>query len=597
MAKNPLKITSTTLRDAHQSLLATRMHTDDMIDVCESIDKVGYFSVEMWGGATFDSCIRFTGENPWERITTLKKYIKKTPFQMLLRGQNCVGYRHYADDLVGAFIDHAADRGIDIFRIFDALNDPRNVEFATNRVKKKNKTAEGCICYTTSPVHTIDTYVKLAQQLKDMGSDLICIKDMAGLLDPIKAFELTKRLKEEVKLPVHLHTHSTTGFSVATYLKAAEAGVDIIDCAISTLSMGTSQPAVETFVAMFEGTDRDTGFDTKLLKTIAAHIDEVRKENYQSYETGFSGVDARVLTAQVPGGMLSNLNNQLKEMNALDKYNEVMEEIPRVREDFGFPPLVTPSSQIVGVQAVMNVISGERYKVIPEESKLYLKGMYGRPPADVNEEIRKKALGDEKVIDSRPADLLEPEFPKIDKENIKYLKNVEDKIIYAMFPKASMPFFEAREKGELHKFKEKLHTKPVAHKQKDSESIIDSNIYKYNVKVEGQTFEVLVSEGEIKAEAKTQKSAKKTQQKPQASGGKITGEQIDIKSELPGVVIDVLVNQGQQVRAGEKILVIEAMKMMNDITAPIDGIVSSVNVSANDKIEIGTVMVSISQTQ
>ncbi len=593
MAKNPLKITSTTLRDAHQSLLATRMHTDDMIEICETIDSVGYYSVEMWGGATFDSCIRFTGENPWERITTLKKYIKNTPFQMLLRGQNCVGYRHYADDLVASFVDHAADRGMDIFRVFDALNDPRNVEFAINRVKKNNKKAEGCICYTTSPVHTIDSYIKLGKQLKDMGSDLICIKDMAGLLDPLTAYDLTKRLKDEVKLPIHLHTHSTTGFSVAMYMKAAEAGVDIIDCAISTISMGTSQPAVETFVAMFKGTDRDTGLDPAKLKIIASHIEQVRKENYQSYETGFNGVDARVLTAQVPGGMLSNLNNQLKEMNALDKYDAVMEEIPKVRKDFGYPPLVTPSSQIVGVQAVMNVISGERYKVIPEESKLYLKGMYGRPPADVNEEIRKKALGDEEIITVRPADTLDPEFPKINKENIPYLKNEEDKIIYAMFPKASMPFFEARENGELYKFKEKLHKKPETPKSKQSN---ETDVYKYNVKVEGQTFEVLVSEGDISAEhVSSSKSVKQT--KAPAPAAKSTGEAIDIKSELPGVVIDVLVTDGQQVRAGEKILVIEAMKMMNDITSPIDGVISSVNVKTNDKIEIGAVMVSISQTQ
>lgn len=589
MGKNPLKITSTTLRDAHQSLLATRMHIEDMVEVCEIMDNVGYFSIEMWGGATFDACIRFTGEDPWERITTLKKYIKKTPFQMLLRGQNCVGYRHYADDIVAAFIERAAERGMDIFRIFDALNDPRNMEFATKEVKKNKKTAEGCICYTTSPVHNIDAFVKLGKQLKDMGSDLICVKDMAGLLDPYTAYELTGRLKSEVGLPVHLHTHSTTGFSVATYLKAAEAGVDIVDCAISTLSMGTSQPAEETLIAIFKGSERDTGINMKPLEKVAAYIEKIRKDKYSAYESDIMGVDARILETQVPGGMLSNMISQLREMNALDKYDAVMNELPKVREDFGFPPLVTPTSQIVGVQAVMNVISGERYKVVPEESKLLLKGMYGRPPAPINETIRKKVLGDEKIVTERPADTLEAELPKITKENIPYLKTVEDKLIYAMFPKACVPFFEAREKGKLGEFKEKLWKKPEIKTDDKTGKKADTGIYKYNVKIEGQTFEVLISESEIGHQASAQKVVeKKVEPKASAPAGNV-----EVKSELPGMIVEILVSAGQSVKTGDKIMVIEAMKMLNDITSPSDGVISEIPVSANEKVEIGHVLARI----
>jgi pyruvate/oxaloacetate carboxyltransferase len=407
---------------------------------------------------------------------------------------------------------------------------------------------------------------------------------MAGLLDPFTAYELTGRLKSEVGLPVHLHTHSTTGFSVATYLKAAEAGVDIVDCAISTLSMGTSQPAVETLVAIFKDTDRDTGINIDPLKIIASHFDKVRKENYQAYEANFQGVDARTLYAQVPGGMLSNMTNQLKELNALDKYDAVMEEIPRVREDFGFPPLVTPSSQIVGVQAVMNVIAGERYKVVPEESKLYLKGMYGRPPAAINQEVRKKALGNEPAIDVRPADLLNPELPKIEAEKIPYLKSLEDKVTYAMFGKKALEFLEAREKGELYKYKEKLIAKPK--KTDDTKKASDENIYKYNVQIEGQTFEVLISEGEIGQAVKSVK--------PKIPATATSGSSdLEIKSELPGQVVEVNVKPGEKVKKGDKLLVVEAMKMMNDILSPADATVNEVLVSTGEKIEIGITMVKL----
>ena len=587
MAKNPLKITSTTLRDAHQSLLATRMHTDDMLEVCETIDKMGYYSVEMWGGATFDATLRFTGEDPWERITTLKKYIKNTPFQMLLRGQNCVGYRHYADDVVEAFVAKSAERGIDIFRIFDALNDLRNIEFAVKQVKKNGKIAEGCVSYTTSHLHTIDLYVKQAKQIEDMGCDLVCIKDMAGLLEPYTAYELVKKMKEAVKIPIHLHCHTTSGMSPATYVKAAEAGVDIVDCAISTLSMGTSQPAIETMVVMMRGTDRDTGIDLEKLAPIAMHMKEVRADKYSAYEANFSGVDARVLSAQVPGGMLSNMYNQLKDYNALDKYDEVMEEIPRVRKDFGYPPLVTPSSQIVGVQAVMNVLAGERYKNITKESKEYLKGMYGRPIGEVNEELRKKALGDEKPITCRPADLLEPELPKLEKENIPFLKTLEDKLSYILHPKPALEFFKAREKGELHLYKEKLHKKlekeiqaPASKTSQRQSSTAKGGVACYKVVLEGKTFQVQVMDSEIESIV-----VKKDIE--------VNDANYEVKADLPGSIIEIHVQEGDEVQEGENLMVIESMKMMNNIICPANGTIVSIKVNAGDNVQIGSVLLTL----
>ena len=607
MDKNPLKITSTTLRDAHQSLLATRLHTDDMVEVLEQIDKVGYFSAEVWGGATFDTCLRYTGENPWERLTTIKKHMKRTPLQMLLRGQNLVGYRHYADDVVEAFVAKAAEHGIDIFRVFDALNDLRNIEYALKQVKKVNKIAEGCIAYTTSPLHTIDKYVSMGKELENMGCDLLCIKDMAGLLTPFAAFELIEKLKHSIKIPIHLHSHCTTGLAVATYLSAAEAGVDIVDCAISTFSMGTSQPAVETMVAIFQGTERDTGFDLKTFEPIAKHFSEMRSGKYAYYDSNLMGVDAQVLIAQVPGGMLSNLTNQLKEMNALDKYDEVLKEIPKVREDFGFPPLVTPTSQIVGVQAVMNVISGERYKVITKESEEYLKGMYGAAPGKVNAELLKKALKDEKPIVCRPADLLKPELPLIDKENNPYLKTMEDKLMYIMFPQPAQKFFEAREAGTLDQYKEKLYKK-VEEKLSGAVSADAKNtsgVFAYTIAVDGQQFQVQVAEGEV-GEIMVQNVQKaapvqqvqqiqqvvqqpvQQQQAPVAAGG------FQVTSELPGDVIEVCVKPGDRVQQNEKLVVIEAMKMMNDVTSPKSGVVASVEVKVGDRIEMGKVLLTIS---
>ncbi|MEA3406580.1 MAG: pyruvate/oxaloacetate carboxyltransferase, partial [Chloroflexota bacterium] len=448
MADNPLKITDTILRDAHQSLLATRMSTGDMLPIAEKLEKVGYHSLEMWGGATFDSAMRFLKENPWERIRVLRERMPTTKFQMLLRGQNILGYRHYPDDIVEKFVEHSVKNGIDIFRIFDALNDPRNMSWAFECVKKYGGHVQGSICYTLSPVHDNDTFVELAQELKEMGADSICIKDMAALCTPYVAYELVKRLKEEVGLPVQYHTHNTSGFAMAALVKAAEAGVDVVDTAISSIAGGTAQPPTESIVATFQDTERDTGLDLELLTDIASYFREIREEHLPRFESGLETADIRVLLYQIPGGMLSNLVNQLREQGAEDRWEDVLEELPRTRRDLGYPPLVTPTSQIVGTQAVMNVLLGERYKVIPQEVRDYCKGLYGRPPAPIDPEVMKKALGDEEPITCRPADLLEPGFEKAREEIGDLARNEEDVLSYALFPQPAREFFELREVGK-----------------------------------------------------------------------------------------------------------------------------------------------------
>ena len=443
LAVKPLKITDTTLRDAHQSLLATRMRTEDMLPIAEKIDQVGYFSVEMWGGATFDSCIRFLNENPWERSRQLKKKMPKTPFQMLLRGQNLLGYRHYADDVVDRFVKKSADVGIDIFRIFDALNDFRNIQRAMEIAKKCNKVVEGTLSYTVSPVHNVELYVKKAKQLEEMGSDIICIKDMAGLLTPRVTLSLVEEIKRTVKLPIHLHTHATTGLVGMNLQCAIEAGVDIVDTAISPLSMGTSQFATECIVASLKETPRDTGLDLEELHEIADYFKEVKKK-YSEFESDFKSVDVKILQSQIPGGMISNMENQLKDQNAADKIDEVLQEVPRVRKDMGYPPLVTPTSQIVGSQATLNILTGERYKVITKETRDCLLGKYGRLPGELNQELLAKVVENEKVIDCRPADLLNPEWDIVVKECKGKVTEEEDLLTYAMFPKVALKFFETR---------------------------------------------------------------------------------------------------------------------------------------------------------
>lgn len=449
MAKNPLKITDTILRDAHQSQAATRMRLEDMLPACEILDNMGYWSIECWGGATFDSCMRFLNEDPWERLRALRKAMPKTKLQMLLRGQNLLGYKHYADDVVEQFCKKSIENGIDVVRIFDALNDPRNMEAAMKYTKEYGGIVEATISYTVSPVHNEEYFVRLACQLQEMGADTICIKDMANLLLPYDAYSLVKRLKSELSVPIHLHTHNTTGTGDMIYLKAAEAGVDIVDTALSPMANGTSQPTTESLVASLKGTDRDTGLDLEAMSKAAEHFRKVAQklQDDGTLNTKVLHVDTNTLLYQVPGGMLSNLLSQLKQANAEDKYYEVLAEVPRVREDFGFPPLVTPTSQIVGSQAVLNVLAGERYKMITKESKALLRGEYGELPAPVNEDVRKKAIGDAEVITCRPADLLEPEMEKYKAELGDKAKQEEDVLSYALFPQVAPKFFEAREKG------------------------------------------------------------------------------------------------------------------------------------------------------
>ncbi|MBE9507042.1 MAG: pyruvate carboxylase subunit B [Chloroflexi bacterium] len=443
---DPLKICDLMLRDGHQSLLATRMRTEDMLPIAEAIDRVGYWAVEMWGGATFDSAMRFLDENPWDRVRLLKERMPNTPFLMLLRGQNVVGYHHYPDDVLEQFIVHARRNGIDIFRIFDALNDVRNVRKAMEVVKREGGHVQASICYTTGPPYSVDYFVDLARQLARLGADSICIKDMAGLITPYVAYELVGRLKAEIDLPIHLHSHATSGMSTPALLKAIEAGVDIVDTAISSLSMTTSHSPTESIVATLQGTERDTGFDLNLLAEIAAYFGQVRRK-YARFESGMVGVDVRVLQYQIPGGMLSNLISQLRGQNAEDRYEEVLAEVPRVREELGYPPLVTPSSQIVGTQATLNVVLGERYKIIPEEVRQYVRGYYGRPPAPIDPETKQLIIGDEEPIDCRPADLIPPGLDQAREEIGDLARNEEDVISYALFPQVARPFLERRARG------------------------------------------------------------------------------------------------------------------------------------------------------
>lgn len=451
MENKKLYITDTILRDAHQSQAATRMRIEDMLPALEKLDAAGYWSLECWGGATFDACMRFLGEDPWERLRTLKKHMPNTKLQMLLRGQNILGYKHYADDVVDMFVKKSIENGIDVIRIFDALNDTRNMEQAMKSCKKYGGICEAAMSYTVSPVHNEDYFVELAKTLEKMGADVICIKDMANLLLPYNAYSLVKKLKENISVPIHLHTHNTTGTGDMTYLMAAQAGVDIVDCALSPFANGTSNPSTEALVATLQGTERDTGLDLAKLSDIAAHFRKVadRMKAEGILDPKVLNVDTKTLIYQVPGGMLSNLLSQLKQANAEDKYYDVLAEVPKVRKDFGYPPLVTPTSQIVGTQAVLNVLSGERYKMITKESKGLLRGEYGRLPAHVNEEVRKKAIGDDKVITCRPADLIEPELKTYaDEMKAKGLgKCEEDVLSYALFPQVAEKFLAERDKA------------------------------------------------------------------------------------------------------------------------------------------------------
>ncbi|WP_458405163.1 sodium-extruding oxaloacetate decarboxylase subunit alpha [Methanobrevibacter sp.] len=568
MAK--VRFTETALRDAHQSLLATRMRTRDMIPIAEEMDKVGYFSVEAWGGATFDTCIRYLNEDPWERLRQLKSEFNNTPIQMLLRGQNLVGYKHYPDDVVTKFVEKSYENGVDIFRIFDALNDIRNMEKAIKVAKDQGAHVQGTISYTISPVHTLDDFVELAKNLEALDCDSVAIKDMAGLITPTAAYELVSKLKEETGLLVDLHCHCTSGMTPISYYAACQAGVDILDTAISPLAWGTSQPPTESMVAALQGTEFDTGLDLKLLTSIKKYFEDI-KEKYSGILDPISeSVDADVLLYQIPGGMLSNLISQLKEQNALDRYNDVLDEMPRVRKDMGYPPLVTPTSQIVGIQSVMNVLGGERYKTVSNEVKEYMKGMYGKPPAPVNEEISSKIIGDEEIITCRPADLLEPEFDKFKSEGEEkgFVKSDEDALTYALYPPIAPKFL----KGEA----EEEELKP-AHVISEEEGIGIPT--QYNVEVDGDVFEVkIMPTGFMEIE--------------ETESGNFQPVEGAVPSPMQGMVIKLNVNVGDKVTQGSTIAVIEAMKMENDIQSEVDGTVEEIFIEPGDAVSIGdTLMV------
>ncbi|WP_273476160.1 sodium-extruding oxaloacetate decarboxylase subunit alpha [Methanobrevibacter woesei] len=565
-----VKITETALRDAHQSLLATRMRTRDMVPIAEEMDKIGFHSVEAWGGATFDTCIRYLNEDPWERLRNLKSEFTRTPIQMLLRGQNLVGYKHYPDDIVTKFVEKSYENGVDIFRVFDALNDIRNMEQTIKVAKAQGAHVQGTISYTISPVHTLDDFVELAKELEALECDSVAIKDMAGLINPATAYELVSRLKEETDLLVNLHCHCTSGMTPISYYAACEAGVDILDTAISPLAWGTSQPPTESMIAALQGTPYDTGLDLTALNDIKKYFDQLREKYAALIDPIAERVDTDVLIYQIPGGMLSNLISQLKEQNALDRYSDVLEEMPRVRKDMGYPPLVTPTSQIVGIQAVMNVLSGERYKTVSNEVKEYMKGNYGKPPAKVNEEIASKIIGDEEVITCRPADLLEPEFDKYKSEGMEkgFVKNDEDALTYALYPAIAPAFL----KGETSE--EELAT--VSHVE-DHEIGIPTQ---YNVEVDGESFEVKIMPTGFMEVEETEK-------------GPFTPVEGGIYSTMQGMVIKLTVNVGDRVTEGSTIAVIEAMKMENDIQSEIDGTVKEIFVEPGDAVSAGDIIMVI----
>ncbi len=551
--KNKLLITETILRDAHQSQAATRMRTEDMLPALDKLDKIGYYSVECWGGATYDSCLRFLDEDPWERLHVLKEGMPNTKLQMLLRGQNLLGYKHYADDVVDFFVKKSIENGIDIIRIFDALNDIRNLEQAVKSCKKYKGICEAALSYTTSPVHNIDYFVNVSKKLEAMGADIICIKDMANLLLPYTAYDLVKAIKSAVKIPVHLHTHNTAGTGDMVYLKAAEAGVDIIDTALSPFANGTSQPCTESIVATLQGTDRDTGLDLAALNDVAKVFkpvaDRLLKEGIINPKVLHA--DANALIYQVPGGMLSNLIKQLSDQNAADKLPDVLQEVPRVREDFGYPPLVTPTSQIVGTQAVLNVLKGERYAMVTKESKGLLRGEYGKLPAEPNPEVVQKCIGNDKRIECRPADMLKPEFEAYKKEMEKYYTCDEDVLSYCMFPQVSEKFFKAREE----KHKRKLTVKV--------------NGTEYNVEVYDSAYTApkTAPAPQAAAPAAVQQPTPAPSAAPQAAG-----KGTPLLAPMPGTLLKYKVNNGATVKAGEAVLILEAMKMENEITAPTSGV-------------------------
>ena len=590
--KKPLGITDVVLRDAHQSLFATRLRLEDMLPIAAKLDQVGFWSLETWGGATFDSCIRYLGEDPWDRIRQLKAAMPNTPQQMLFRGQNILGYRHYADDVVRKFVERAAVNGVDVFRVFDAMNDPRNLETAIKAVRENGKHAQGTISYTVSNVHTIDAYVAFAKQLEGMGADSVCIKDMAGLLKPYVAEELVTRLKKDLAIPIHMHCHATTGLSTATLLKGIEAGVDNVDTAISSMSMTYGHSPTESVVAMLEGNERDTGLDIILLEEIAAYFRDVRKK-YAKFEGSLRGVDSRILVAQVPGGMLTNMESQLRDQGAEDRLDEVLIEIPKVREDLGFLPLVTPTSQIVGTQAVMNVMFGERYKSISKETRGVLKGEYGATPAPVNAELQARVLEGGKAITCRPADLIDDELVKLTQElkakaSDKGVRltagegEIDDVLTYALFPEIGFKFLENR--GDASAF-EPVPTLEDAQTAAVKTSGSDADVY--TVTVQGQSYVVQVNEGGDVSNIAPAIAAPNAAVASAASNGE------PVTAPLAGNIFKVPVSVGQAINSGDVIVVLEAMKMETEVRAQHAGTVVSVSVKEGDAVSVGDELISV----
>jgi len=597
-----LHLTDVALRDGHQSLLATRMRTEDLLPIASKLDNVGFWSLEVWGGATFDACLRFLKEDPWERLRAFRAAAPNTRLQMLLRGQNLVGYRHYADDVLEKFIELSAANGIDVFRIFDALNDIRNLRHAMEVAKSCGKHVEATICYTVSPVHSLNHFVEQAKQLEDLGTDTICIKDMAGLLPPFEAYELVSRLKNAVRVPIHLHTHYTSGMASMSALMAIIGGLDILDTAMSPLAGGTSHPPTESFIAALQGTPYDTGLNLQDLTPAAEKLREARKR-YRQFESDFTGVDTDILLSQVPGGMLSNLAAQLAEQNALDKMKEVLEEIPKVRKDMGYPPLVTPSSQIVGTQATLNVLTGERYKVITNETKNFFRGLYGKSPGTLNSKVRKQSIEGEQQVKGRPADNLDPELEDAKQELTEKETSPEDLVSYALLPSVALQFFDERERGELKPepldptsesgpvVAHELHLAPVEFKV-----TVHGESYHIRVSGSGRTTDG-VKPYYIKVDDKLEEVYLEPLQEvlaggpdtPEPTGSKTNGRPKptkpgDVTTPMPGRVVQVFVSLQNQVAVGDPLLIVEAMKMENRVQAPIAGTVSAIYVKEGDEV-------------
>ncbi|KXF82875.1 sodium-extruding oxaloacetate decarboxylase subunit alpha [Enterovibrio coralii] len=594
----PLAITDVVLRDAHQSLFATRMRLDDMLPIAAALDDIGYWSLETWGGATFDACIRYLGEDPWVRLRELKKAMPKTPMQMLLRGQNLLGYRHYADDVVDKFVERAHANGMDVFRIFDAMNDVRNFERAVKAAVKVGAHAQGTLSYTTSPYHTLETWTDLAKRLEDLGCHSLCIKDMSGLLKPYEAEELISRIKASTDIPLALHCHATTGLSTATAVKAVEAGIDILDTAISSMSQTYGHTPTETVVAMLQGAQRDTGLDLEKLEPIAAYFREVRKK-YAKFEGQLKGIDSRILIAQVPGGMLTNMESQLKEQGAADRMDEVLQEIPRVREDLGFIPLVTPTSQIVGTQAVINVLTGERYKSITKETAGVLKGEYGAAPTDVNQELQARVLDGGEAITCRPADLLKPELHILTDELIAKSKEegillaeaqVDDVLTYSLFPQVGLKFLKNRGNPDAFEPAPGKEPAPVAEAPKAAAPAPAAGATEaYSVQVNGQTYDVVVGpQGELTSVTPAAASPAAAPAPAPTAG---TAEAV--AAPLAGNIFKVVAKQGNEVQEGDVLLILEAMKMETEVRAARSGVVQDVMVKEGDSVTVGSPLMSL----